>query len=187
MKNLAVFVSGTGSLLEAMIADNLTIALVLADRECRGLEIARAAGIPAELVKRTSFGRSFDRRAYTLTVVCVLKCYKIKLVAMAGFMTVLDPVIFQRGYRGRILNTHPALLPAFKGDHAVADALKYGAMISGCTIHIATEELDAGKILAQEAVVVMPGDTKDKLHERIKQAERRLYPLTIRQFMEAIE
>jgi phosphoribosylglycinamide formyltransferase-1 len=186
MKKLAVFVSGTGSLLEAMIEDKLLIALVVADRECRGLKIAAAAGIPTEFVERANFGKSFDRRGYTLDIVRALEQYEIDLVAMAGFMTILDPVIFDR-FPGRILNTHPALLPAFKGDHAVRDALAYGVKVSGCTIHIATEELDAGRILAQEAVTVDPGDTKDTLHERIKQVERRLYPLTIRRFMQTID
>jgi len=186
MKNLAVFVSGTGSLLEAMIKEGLPIKLVLADRSCRGLEIAKTAGIPADLVLRDSFGPSFNREEYTDEVVSSLVSNQISFVAMAGFMTVLEARIF-RSYPDKILNTHPALLPAFKGDHAVRDALAYGVKVTGCTIHIATEKLDEGRIIAQEAVPVIPGDTVETLHERIKQVERRLYPATIREFAQTIE
>lgn len=185
MNNLAVFVSGTGTLLEAMIQDNLPIELVLADRECRGLEIAKNARIPTMLVPRGSFKPEFNRGAYTALILHILRQRSIDFVAMAGFMTVLDKVIFT-DFRDKILNTHPALLPSFKGDHAVRDALAYGVKVTGCTIHIATEELDAGKILSQEAVPVLPGDTKEILHERIKQVERRLYPKTIREFAETL-
>ena len=186
MKNLAVFVSGTGSLLEAMIKeDRLPIGLVLADRKCRGLEIAQLAGIATEFLERKDFSPKFNYYDYTMEVVNILCDHEITFVAMAGFMTILDPIIFNR-YRERILNTHPALLPAFKGDHAVRDALVYGVKVTGCTIHIATEELDAGRILAQEPVLVMPGYNEKTLHERIKQVERRLYPLTIRRFAETL-
>ena len=102
---------------------------------------------------------------------------------MAGFGTILGPDIFSV-YPGRILNTHPALLPAFKGWHAVRDALAAGVKITGCTVHVATEIVDEGPILAQEAVVVEAGDTEATLHERIKSVERRLYPETIRHFLQ---
>jgi phosphoribosylglycinamide formyltransferase-1 len=88
------------------------------------------------------------------------------------------------GFPGRVLNTHPALLPAFRGWHAVRDALAAGVKVTGTTVHVATEEVDDGPILAQEAVPVLTGDTEDTLHERIKQVERRLYPATIKQFIE---
>ena len=101
---------------------------------------------------------------------------------MAGFGTILGADIFSV-YPGRILNTHPALLPAFKGWHAVRDALAAGVKVTGCTVHIATEAVDEGPILAQEAVLVEPGDTEETLHERIKSVERRLYPETIRLFL----
>jgi len=186
MKKLAVFVSGTGSLLEAMIAAELDISLVLADRECRGLHIAEKFEIPNELVRRKSFKADFDREGYTREVGVVLDNFEIDFVAMAGFMTILHPIIFTGERGGRILNTHPALLPSFKGDHAVRDALAYGVKVTGCTIHIATEELDAGRILAQCPVSVKPGDNEATLHERIKKVERVLYPRTIREFAETI-
>jgi len=105
---------------------------------------------------------------------------------MAGFGTILAPDIFSV-YPGRILNTHPALLPAFKGWHAVRDALAAGVKVTGCTVHVATEVVDVGPILAQEAVPVEPGDSEDSLHERIKVVERRLYPQTIRLFLQELQ
>jgi phosphoribosylglycinamide formyltransferase-1 len=101
---------------------------------------------------------------------------------MAGFMTVLDKPVFD-AFPGRVLNTHPALLPAFKGAHAVDEALAAGVKVTGCTVHLATPEVDDGPILAQEAVPVLPGDTVESLHERIKAVERRLYPHTIKEFL----
>ncbi len=100
---------------------------------------------------------------------------------MAGFMTIFSPSIF-RHFKRRILNSHPSLLPAFKGEKAVADALAAGVAETGTTIHIATEQLDEGPILAQERVAILEGDTVATLHERIKQVERPLYPRTIRDF-----
>src|SRR4029450_13505036 len=104
------------------------------------------------------------------------------VVAMAGFGTIVPDL--PAAFPGRVLNTHPALLPAFKGWHGVRDALAAGVKVTGTTVHIATAEVDAGPILAQEAVPVLPGDTEATLHERIKQVERRLYPATIRRFIE---
>lgn len=166
--------------MEAMIADQLPIALVLADRPCRGLDVAKMSGVTTELVPR-NFAKDFDRTAYTEAVVAVLKKHDADLVAMAGFMTIFDPLIFE-AYPDRILNSHPSLLPAFKGDSAVADALASGATETGTTIHIATPQLDDGPILAQEKVPILPGDTVATLHERIKVVERRLYPAVIRKY-----
>jgi phosphoribosylglycinamide formyltransferase 1 len=182
-KNLAVLASGTGSLLKAMIEDELPIKLVLVDRKCRALEIAREAGIPFIFIPR-SFDETFNREAFTIDVLCRLQHDHIGLVAMAGFMTIFSPVMFAEArYRMKILNTHPSLLPAFKGHHAVRDALASGVKVTGCTIHFATEELDAGPILAQEAVKVLPGDTVESLHERIKVVERELYPMILRKLI----
>ena len=101
---------------------------------------------------------------------------------MAGFGTILDKPIHDR-FAGRIVNTHPALLPAFKGWHAVDDALAAGVKVTGCTVHYATLEVDDGPILAQEAVPVLADDTAATLHERIKDVERRLYPAVLRQLV----
>jgi phosphoribosylglycinamide formyltransferase-1 len=148
--------------------------------------VAERAGIPVEVVERESYGPGFDRQAYTHRVIDALKRHQIDVIAMAGFGTILAPDIFSV-YPGRILNTHPALLPAFKGWHAVGDALAAGVKVTGCTVHVATEQVDDGPILAQEAVVVEAGDTETTLHERIKSVERRLYPETIRLFLQRSE
>ncbi len=174
---MAVLVSGSGTLLEAMAAAGLPISLVLSDRPCRGLDIA-PDGVPAVLLERTDWSSDFDRDAYARQVVDVLRHHDIELVAMAGFGTVLGSPIFDE-FGDRIVNTHPALLPAFPGWHAVRQALEYGVKVTGCTIHVATPTVDDGPILAQETVVVEPTDDEASLHERIKVVERRLYVETL--------
>jgi phosphoribosylglycinamide formyltransferase 1 len=180
---VAALVSGTGSILGAMLEASVPVSLVLADRPCQGLERATKAGVEPLLVARTNFGPDFDRLAYTAKVVAELQERHIDLIAMAGFGTVFSEPIHD-AYGGRILNTHPALLPAFPGWHAVADALAYGVKITGCTVHVAGVEVDTGPILAQEAVRVRDDDTEETLHERIKAVERRLYPDTILSILE---
>lgn len=179
-----VLASGTGSILEAILGAGITLDVVIADRPCRGLSIADAAGVPAVLVERTEFGPSFDREAYSAEVVEALRKFDVDVVLMAGFGTVIPSAV--QSFPGRMLNTHPSLLPAFKGWHPVRDALAFGVKVSGCTVHIVTEEMDAGPILAQEAVSVLPDDTEDTLHERIKAVERRLFPATIATFLEGL-
>jgi phosphoribosylglycinamide formyltransferase-1 len=159
------------------------LAVVLRALRCVGPEPPERAGIPAELVERTTFGADFDRTAYTHAVVDVLQKYDVDLVAMAGFGTVFDQPIHD-AYPRAVVNTHPALLPAFKGWHAVDDALAAGVKVTGCTVHLATLEVDEGPILAQEAVPVLPDDTVESLHERIKDVERRLYPEVLRTLLE---
>jgi phosphoribosylglycinamide formyltransferase-1 len=178
---IAVLASGSGTLLHAILGDGVPVALVAADRPCRALEIAAEHGIPSELVERTEWGGSFDRTAYTERLVKVLRAHSINLVAMAGFGTVVPGLT--DAYAGRVLNSHPALLPAFKGWHAVREALAAGVKVTGTTIHVATAEVDEGPILAQEAVPVLPDDTEETLHERIKRVEWRLYPAAIRRFV----
>jgi len=181
-QRLAVLASGGGTILASMVDADLPIAVVIADRPCTALERAERAGIPAELVERTRFGPDFDRDAYSRDVVAVLHAYRIDLVAMAGFGTILGQAVHD-AYPGAIVNTHPSLLPAFKGWHAVDDALAAGVRITGCTVHLATLEVDEGPILAQEAVPVLDGDTVETLHERIKDVERRLYPEVLRELV----
>jgi len=182
---VAVLVSGSGTILASMLEAEVPVAVVLSDRPCRALEVAAGAGIAAELVDRAEwggFGAAFDREGYTVAVTKALVDHGVDLVAMAGFGTVLAAPVHD-AFGGRILNTHPALLPAFPGWHGVADALAYGVKVTGCTVHVATLEMDAGPILAQEAVAVLPGDTVETLHERIKEVERRLYPATVGQVL----
>jgi phosphoribosylglycinamide formyltransferase 1 len=180
---IGVLASGGGSNLEAIFAAGLPVAVVVVDRPCRATELAAGAGVASELVQRTSFGADFDRSAYTEQVVDALQKHDVELVVMAGFGTILEKQIHD-AFPGRILNTHPSLLPAFPGWHSVEDALNAGVKVTGCTIHVAVPEVDAGPILAQEAVPVLDDDTVDTLHDRIKAVEHRLYPDTIKRFME---
>jgi phosphoribosylglycinamide formyltransferase-1 len=184
-----MLVSGTGTILEASLQDGLRVEVVIADRPCRGLEIAERASIPAELVDRSDwggFGSSFDRVGYTRAVTAVLRAHEVDLIAMAGFGTVLAQPVHD-AYPMRILNTHPALLPAFPGWHAVKDALEAGVAETGCTVHYAVLATDAGPVVAQKAVPVLEGDTEEILHERIKEVERRLYPAAIRKVITELE
>lgn len=183
---IGVLASGAGSILEALAAAHLPIEVVLFDRHCGAQEVAERAGLTGELVLREDFSANFDRDAYTERVVEVLRRHEVDLVVMAGFGTILSKAV-HAAYPNRILNTHPALLPAFKGWHAVADALAAGVKVTGCTVHLAAEEVDEGPILAQEAVPVLPDDDEERLHERIKIVERRLYPETVRLVLERLE
>ncbi|HSP03340.1 MAG TPA: phosphoribosylglycinamide formyltransferase [Acidimicrobiales bacterium] len=176
---IAVLASGSGTLLDAILTDGIPVELVVVDRPCAATDVAERHGVRAVCHARTSFGPDFDREAYTAEVTEVLVDAGIDLVVMAGYGTVFGRAIHD-AFPHRILNTHPALLPAFKGWHAVDAALDYGVKVTGCTVHVATLEMDAGPILAQEAVPVLADDTADSLHDRIKQVERRLYPDTIR-------
>lgn len=188
--NLAVLVSGSGTLLEAMIEDGIEISVVAADRECRGLEVANKAGIPAELLKRSFRKDEFNRLEYTKQMVDLLKHYDVDVVAMAGFMTVFEDPIFE-AYPQRVLNSHPSLLSdpkvAHIGGHAVRDSLEAGDTYTGTTIHIANREVDHGKILAEKRVEILPNDTEETLHERIKVEERKLYPQVIREFLNSLD
>jgi phosphoribosylglycinamide formyltransferase-1 len=175
-----VLASGSGTILQALLDADLPIVVVIADRPCQALERAARAGIPGELVERASYGADFDRDGYTRQVVDTLHRYRVGLVAMAGFGTILGQSVHD-AFPGAIVNTHPALLPAFKGWHAVEDALAAGVKVTGCTVHLATLEVDEGPILAQEAVPVLEGDSVESLHERIKDVERRLYPKVLRE------
>ena len=177
---LAVLASGSGTIFEAIVSSGVPVTRLVTDRPCRAVEIAHALGIDHRVVARGPIGPNFDRVAYTTLVTEALD--GIDTVAMAGFMTVLSAPMFET-FPDRVLNTHPSLLPAFPGARAVQDALAYGAKVTGCTVHIATKEVDHGPILAQDVVVVRPDDTAESLHERIKAVERRLYPATIQEFL----
>lgn len=158
--------------------------VVAADRPCRALDVARGHGVAAELAERTDWSGSFDREAYTERLVKLLQAYRVDLVVMAGFGTVVPRIV--DAFPDRVLNSHPALLPSFKGWHAVRAALDYGVKVTGTTIHIVTAEMDEGPILAQQAVDVLDDDDEASLHERIKEVERELYPRTIRRFAEQL-
>lgn len=180
---LAVLASGSGTILDSMLGEGLPVALVVVDRECGAQAVAARHGVRCVLVERASYRKDFDRVAYTEEVTKVLVEAGIDLVVMAGFGTIFAEPIYE-SFEGRVLNTHPALLPSFPGWHAVRDALAYGVKVTGCTVHVATVEVDAGPILAQVAVDVHDDDTEETLHERIKVVERRLYVDTIRSVLD---
>ncbi|HEX3621355.1 MAG TPA: phosphoribosylglycinamide formyltransferase [Acidimicrobiales bacterium] len=174
---IGVLASGGGTNLAAILDAGLPAVAVVVDRPCPAVGLAEAAGVPCRVVPRGP-----DRLAFTHAIVDALVEHDVDVVVMAGFMTILDKPVFD-AFDGRVLNTHPSLLPAFRGAHAVEEALAAGVKVTGCTVHVATLEVDSGPILAQEAVPVLDGDTAETLHERIKEVEHRLYPETIRQFI----
>jgi len=183
---IGVLASGSGTILEAILADGLPVHLVAADRPCRALDVAAAVSVPTALVDRIAhggFASGFDRVGYTSTLADALVTAGIDVVVMAGFGTVLEQPIHD-AFPDRILNTHPALLPEFPGWHAVHDALAAGVPETGTTVHVAHLEMDTGPILAQATVAILADDTEASLHERIKAVERTLYPATIRTFID---
>lgn len=180
---LAVLASGSGTILDAMLTKGIPVELVVLDRDCPASLVAERHGVSVHLEERTTFGPDFDRVAYTVGVTEALVAAQVDLVAMAGFGTILEQPMYER-YAGKVLNTHPALLPSFPGWHGVRDALAYGVKVTGCTVHVATREVDAGPILAQQAVSVLDDDTEASLHERIKVVERDLYIDTVRAVLE---
>lgn len=171
---VVVLVSGSGTLLQAVLdAADLPVRVVAvgADRAgIAGLERAERAGVPSFVVKLKDHQ---DRAEWDRALTKAVAAFEPDLVVSAGFMKILGPE-FLETFGGRVLNTHPALLPAFPGAHAVADALSYGVQVTGCTVHLVDAGVDTGPIVAQEAVSVVPGEDADALHERIKVVERRL-------------
>lgn len=186
MKRIGVLVSGRGSNLQALLDAARRgelggeIAVVVSNvEEALGLARAREAGIPA--VFRDHRGKKRD--AFDAEIVEILRAHRVDLVCLAGFMRLLSPV-FVRAFPGRIVNIHPALLPAFPGLDAQRQAWEHGAKVSGTTVHLVDEGLDSGPIVAQEAVPVLSGDTPETLAARILEAEHRLYPRAVRLLLE---
>ncbi|MDA8278161.1 MAG: phosphoribosylglycinamide formyltransferase [Actinomycetota bacterium] len=183
---IAVLASGSGTILESIVASDVQVSLVVVDRPCRAEEVAKSAGIKVISMYRSEWGASFDRRNYSEGLAKSLLDEGIELIAMAGFGTIVTEEL-HRHYKARILNTHPSLLPSFTGWHAVEAALDFGVMVTGCTVHLATVEVDAGPILAQRAVEVYEDDSAATLHERIKEVERSLYPETIKLYNDFLD
>ncbi|MFG1783605.1 phosphoribosylglycinamide formyltransferase [Rhodococcus oryzae] len=172
---VVVLASGTGSLLQSLIAAAVDdyparIVAVGVDRDCAAAGHAEAAGIPAF---RVGLRDHADRAAWDRALTKATDAHQPDLIVSAGFMKILGPEFLDR-FGGRIINTHPALLPSFPGAHAVPDALAYGVKITGSTVHLVDAGVDTGPILAQEPVPVLESDDESSLHERIKTVERRL-------------
>jgi phosphoribosylglycinamide formyltransferase-1 len=176
---VAVLASGSGSNLQALLNAaaghdfGAEIVGVISDRPgIRALERAVRAGVPTEVV---AWGDFADRVAFTEAICDAAEGLGAEVMALAGFMRVLSPNAIER-FPNRIVNIHPALLPAFPGEHAVDDALDYGVKLTGVTVHFVDEQVDHGPIIYQEVVRVHPGDTLGDLHARIQEVEHRVYP-----------
>ena len=183
---MVVLISGSGTNMEA-IADACDageipgeIVAVVADRDCLGLRAAEKREIPAKVVAPADFD---SRDAWSEALRDVVSSFEPDLVVAAGFMRILAPV-FVDAFKGRLINLHPSLLPAFPGAHGPRDALAHGVKVTGTTVHFIDHEVDHGPIILQEAVRVEQFDTEDSLHERIKNVEHRLLPHACRLVLE---
>ena len=183
-KRVAVLISGRGSnmaaLIEAAKDKNYPaeIALVVSNKpDAGGLVTARAAGIATEVVDHARYGK--DRAAFERALQEALEKHRIEIICLAGFMRLLTPW-FVGQWQNRLLNIHPALLPAFKGLDTHKRALDAGAKIHGATVHFVVPEMDSGPIVAQGAVAVQPDDTEEKLAARVLGVEHRIYPLALK-------
>jgi len=158
---------------------NFSVRLVICDRkDAPGLKKATRFGIPAYHISPKQFP---DKAAYENEICAHLERENIELICLAGYMRLVGPVLLAR-YPQRIMNIHPALLPAFPGLDAQEQALNYGVKVSGCTVHFVDAGTDSGPVIAQRAVAVREGDTEETLSRRILRQEHRLYPWAIRQF-----
>lgn len=179
---LVVLVSGAGTNLQALLdacadpAYGARISAVGADRDdIEGLRRAERAGVPTFVVRLGDFP---DRDAWDAALTDAVAHHAPDVVVSAGFMKILGKRFLDR-FAGRVINTHPALLPAFPGTHGPRDALEYGVKVTGCTAHFVDAGVDTGPIIAQETVPVLDDDDEDSLHERIKAAERPLLVRTV--------
>jgi phosphoribosylglycinamide formyltransferase 1 len=184
---VGVLASGRGSNLQALLDATRTsdfparVVVVIADRErAQALERAAAAGVEALFFDPKAYG---DRSAYDAALLACLEDHGVELVCLAGFMRILSPT-FVRALRGRLVNVHPSLLPAFPGLHAQQQALERGVKISGVTVHFVDEGVDTGPIIAQASVPVHDDDTEASLAARILVEEHRVYPEVVRLFAE---
>jgi len=186
-KRIGVLLSGRGSNFEALADSvaagripNAEIAIVISNREnAPGIEKAQARQIPARVIP----SRGLEREAYDKLVIAALEEKKVDLVCLAGYMRLLSAA-FVAAYRGRILNIHPSLLPAFPGLESQRQAIEHGAKFSGCTVHFVDENLDAGPIILQAAVPIRDDDTPETLSERVLKEEHRIYTEAVRIVLE---
>jgi formyltetrahydrofolate-dependent phosphoribosylglycinamide formyltransferase len=184
---VAVLLSGTGSLCEALLAATedpaypADVVVVGSDRDAAGLEHARRRGIPTFTC---AVSEHPDRVAWDRALAAELGAFGPDLVVSAGFMKLVGPAVLG-AFGGRLINTHPALLPAFPGAHAVRDALEAGVSVTGATVHVVDAGVDTGPVLTQRQVPVLPGDDEARLHERIKAVERELLVQTVAELVTA--
>ncbi len=182
-KTLVILISGRGSNMEAILAARLPariVAVISNNPGARGLATARKQGVATAVVDHRAFP---DRAAFDAALAAEIALYRPDLVVLAGFMRILTQGFIGR-YRGRLLNIHPSLLPAFPGLDTHRRALEAGVRIHGCTVHFVTPAVDSGPIVVQAAVPVLPGDTEKALAARVLREEHRIYPQAIRWFCE---
>jgi len=183
MKSLVILISGRGSNMQALLeADFQTdrITVISNNPHAEGLTLAKKYGIPTIVVDHRDFP---DRETFDIALAEQIDACQPKLIALAGFMRILSECFVQR-YLGRLMNIHPALLPAFPGLKTHARALQEGVKIHGCTVHFVTLQLDHGPIVIQAAIPVLSNDTEVSLATRVLQQEHRIYPQAVRWFME---
>ena len=177
---VAVLASGAGTNLQALLDDPVVgswVALVISDRsDANALERARARAVEAVHIDPAGFA---DRSAFDHALVETLRGHAIDIVALAGYMRIAGPELVG-AFRDRMLNVHPALLPAFPGTSAVADALAWGVKVTGVTVHLVDEQVDHGPVVFQEAIAIAPDADWDALEERVHEAEHRLLPAAVR-------
>lgn len=186
MKNFAIFVSGRGTNMENILRHVRSgkirgrAVLVFSDNP-KALALRKAAKfkVPVCCLERNAFA---DKAGYESAIVSELKKHGVEFIVLAGFMRIVGPTLIQ-AFAGKILNIHPALLPSFKGAHAIKDAFDYGVKITGVTVHLVDEEVDHGPIFLQKEVPVKAKDTLAALEKRVHQAEYELYPQAIQLFM----
>ncbi len=185
-KRIVALISGSGSNMEALAVAcergeiQASVVAVLADRDCSGLELAAARAIPTGRVEPKHFE---SREVWSEALRDAVMVHEPDLVVSAGFMRILSPV-FVDAFAGRLINLHPALLPAFPGAHAVRDALAAGVRVTGSTVHFVDHLVDHGPIIMQVPVAVEPDDSEETLHERIKEAEHRMLVDACKMFIE---
>jgi phosphoribosylglycinamide formyltransferase 1 len=186
-RRTAILISGWGSNMAALIAATRDLAypaeivLVISNRpDAAGLALARSAGVPVRAIDHRSF--QGDRAAHEADIDAALRDAGVEIVCMAGYMRLLTPRLID-AWQGRMLNIHPSLLPAFPGLHTHARALAAGVKLHGCTVHLVTQAMDEGPILAQAAVPVLPRDSVDALAQRVLAQEHVIYPLALRLFV----
>ncbi len=179
---IVVLASGTGTLFEALLDSRLgtnVVGLVCDQPGARAVEVARSRGIPDRTIPLSDFD---SRELWEVELLSQVKELNPDLIVAAGFMRILSPGFVDQ-FPELIVNSHPSLLPQFPGAHAVRDAIEAGATVTGCTVHFIDQGVDTGKIISQEQVDVLPGESEEQLHERIKVVERTLLPQSVERLL----
>jgi phosphoribosylglycinamide formyltransferase-1 len=186
-KNLVVLISGRGSNLKAILEAiksgkiNAKVSLVLSNKKnAKGLKIAKEYGIKSKFIDPSFFE---TRRGYDIYIAELIKKENPDFVVLAGYMRILSDE-FIDAFEGKIVNIHPSLVPAFQGKNAQKQALDYGSLITGCSVHFVTKELDNGPVIVQAVVPVLPDDTEESLSNRILEYEHKIYPQAIKWLVE---